>query len=54
MNNGIVKIDSEFIRTYGYMNADGRSRVALTALNYYDFMDAKQQYLNLSAVSRID
>ena len=47
-NNGIVKIDNEFICTY-----DGNaSRVS--ALNYKEFNKANQQYLNLSAISCID
>ena len=54
MNNGIVKIDNEFIKTETYVDSKGKERTALTALNYADFMNAKQQYLNLSAISRVD
>lgn len=42
MNNGIVKIDNEFIKTETYVDSKGKERTALTALNYADFMNAKQ------------
>jgi hypothetical protein len=54
MNNGIVKIDDEFIRTRTYKSSEGKDRIALSALQYYNFMNSPQQYLNLSAISRVD
>lgn len=57
MNNGIVKIDNKFIKTKKYSKTIGGteySRTALTALEYTLFNAASQQYLNLSAISKID
>jgi len=32
MNNGVVKIDDEFIKTRSYFAPDGKARTALSAL----------------------
>ena len=53
MNNGIVKIDDEFIRKRLYVDS-GKDRIAISALEYSLFENAKQSYLNLSAISKID
>ena len=56
MNNGVVKVDSEFIEgcTYEYANGNGNARIALSSIDYNKFNLARQQYLNLSAISRVD
>ena len=41
MNNGIVKIDTEFQRTYDYTKSIGsedKPRIGLSALNYGEFL----------------
>ena len=54
MNNGIIKIDNDFIEgcTQAYTQ-DGKERTALTAIKYLDFKIAAQEYLNLSAISKV-
>ena len=54
MNNGIIKIDNEFIEgcTLPYTQ-DGKQRVELTAIKYDDFAISAQSYLNLSAISKV-
>ena len=56
MNNGVVKVDSEFIEgcTYEYANGNGNACIALSSIDYNKFNLARQQYLNLSAISRVD
>ena len=57
MNNGIVKIDTEFQRTYDYTKSIGsedKPRIGLSALNYGEFLKSNQNYINLSAISKID
>ena len=57
MNNGIVKIDTEFQRTYYYTKSIGsedKPRIGLSALNYDEFLKSHQNYINLSAISKID
>jgi hypothetical protein len=49
MNNGIVKIDDEYIET---KDVDGNT--ILTALNYIDMYNDDKTYLNLSNITSVD
>jgi hypothetical protein len=49
MNNGIVKIDNEYIKTE-YID----DKAILTALNYIDMYNNDKTYLNLSNVTSVD
>lgn len=57
MNDGIVKVDSEFALSTAYIKqtlSGNMNRIALTALDYMAFSTSDQKHLNLSAISRID
>lgn len=57
MNDGVVKVDSEFALSIAYAKqtlSGAMDRIALTALEYMAFSASGQKYLNLSAISRID
>ena len=48
-NNGIVKIDNEFVNTYIYDD----SKTAISSVKD-EFYESRQNFLNLSAIDRID
>lgn len=55
-SDGIVKIDTNFIDgcTYDYYSEGGKNRIGLSSLNYAAFHNSKQNYINLSGISKID
>ena len=50
MNNGIVKIDNEYINTY--TNDD--DKIFISSLNYSKFINDNKTFLNLSSINGID
>ena len=51
-----MKIDSNLIDgcTYEYVNSVGKHRIGLSSLKYDTFVDSNQNYINLSAISKVD
>jgi hypothetical protein len=50
MNNGIVKIDNDYINTYNKTTTD----TYISALNYSKYITDNKTYLNLSSIDGID